>query len=281
MRRNFILVMVAVGWLLAPAAGLRAQETAQPEADPRPEGVARPKPDMGELERLRFVTDTDYPPFNYVDEDGTLIGFNVDLARAICEELAVECAVRPLAWDELLPALADNQADTVIASLRVDEDTLGRADFSDSYYHTPARFVARKANPIDSVKPESLKGRRIGVVSGTAHEAFLRDFFSAATIVSFGDAEAAKEAVRSGAVDLLFGDGISLMFWLNGSASNACCEFRGGPFTESKYFGEGVGIAVRHGDRKMRDILDYGLEQVRASGRFEELLLRYFPMSIF
>ncbi len=87
--------------------------------------------------------------------------------------------------------------------------------------------------------------------------------------------------MREGKIDFLFGDGVSLMFWLNGTLSVECCEFRGGPFTESKYFGEGVGIAVRKGNRKLRDALNYGLHLARSEGRFEELYLRYFPLSFF
>lgn len=281
--RIFVLMVLLVPFVLVAQTGRGslAQETNEGQP-PRevPAAAQRPKPDLSDLERLRFVTDSDYPPFNYLDENGTLTGFNVDLAAAICDELEVECLIRPLPWDELLSALAENRADAAIASIKINEETLTKADFTDSYYHTPARFVARKDSTIESVTPETAAGHKIAVVRGTAHEAFLRDFFDQAQIVPFDNAGQAETALRSGAVDLLFGDGITLMFWLNGTASSGCCEFRSGPYTESRYFGEGIGIAVKLGNRKMREILDYGLEQVRASGRFEELLLRYFPMSI-
>jgi polar amino acid transport system substrate-binding protein len=82
-------------------------------------------------------------------------------------------------------------------------------------------------------------------------------------------------------VDLVFGDGVGLTFWLNGVTSNGCCEFRGGSYFDAKYFGEGVGIAVKKGNRQLVEILNYALEQVHASGRYEGLFLRYFPMSFF
>jgi polar amino acid transport system substrate-binding protein len=63
--------------------------------------------------------------------------------------------------------------------------------------------------------------------------------------------------------------------------SEGCCEFRGGPYLDTTYFGEGVGIAVKKGNRQMVSILNYALEQVHATGRYEELFLRYFPMSFF
>lgn len=268
--------------MLTAAAGAGAQEPAGPGlASPTGPGLERPKPDLSDMERIRFVTDDDYPPFNYRDEDGALTGFNVDLARAICEELSVECEVRAMPWESLLPALAKEEADAAVASMRSDGRTLSQADFTEGYYHTPARFVARKDSPLDDVNPEALEGRTIGVIQDTTHELFLRTFYPTARITAFADADAARQALREGKVELLFGDGISLMFWLNGTASNGCCEFRGGAYSEPRYFGDGIGIAVRRGNRKLREALEYGLDQVRASGRFEELLLRYFPMSVF
>ena len=80
---------------------------------------------------------------------------------------------------------------------------------------------------------------------------------------------------------MLFGDGISLAFWLNGTNSGGCCVFRGGPFLESRFFGEGVGIAVRHGNDLLRQAFNWALFQLWEKGRFTDLWLRYFPISPF
>lgn len=240
-----------------------------------------PKPDFQDIELIRFVTDNDYPPFNYLDEEGELTGFNVDLMRVICDELSVECSIRAVSWSRLLPSLEEGEADAVIASIRISEQSLKEVDFTDSYYHTPARFLALKSNPTKAITPETISGKKVGVLGGTAHEVYLGDFFTQSAVVAYASMDEAKSALRKGSIDFLFGDGVSLMFWLNGTLSEGCCEFRGGPFTESRYFGEGIGIAVRKGNRKMRDVLNYGLNLVRSEGRFEELYLRYFPLSFF
>ena len=242
-------------------------------------GIFYPRPDFGDLQRLRFLTDTGYPPFNYYDEEGLLTGFNVDLARAICDVLQVECVVRPGDWPTLLPALEGDRADAILASMAITPQSLAKADFTDRYYETPARFVARAESKFDNITPEALAGKKIVVVQNTAHEAYLRDFFTEAEIITVATPQESRKTLVEGKADLLFGDGISLVFWLNGSSSSGCCQFRGGPFYEAHYFGAGVGIAVRKGNRRMRDILNYALEQVRADGQFEELFLRYFPLS--
>ena len=240
----------------------------------------RPKPEI-HLDRIRFITDSDYPPFQYFDEEGVLTGFNVDLARAICEALSVECEVNPVDWEDLFKNLDDGEADAAIASIRIDAESLKRADFTSRYYATPGRFIARKDNDLKDVRPETVEGRKIGVLKGTGHEAFLKQYFSAAELVPFGTSDEAQTALKAGDIDFLFGDGVGLTFWLNGVTSDACCEFRGGPYFDTKFFGEGVGIAVKKGNRQLVEVLNYALEQVHASGRYEGLFLRYFPMSFF
>ena len=241
----------------------------------------RPKPDLRGLSKLRFVTDSDYPPFHYYDEVGALTGFNVDLAKAICEQLEVQCEVNAVAWEDLIPSLDKGDADAAIASIRITAEALEKADFTSRYYATPARFVARKASDLKDISPETLSGKKIGVAKGTGHEAYLKKFFPDAAIASFDTAEDAEKSLKDGAIDLVFGDGIGLTFWINGVASEGCCEFRGGPYLDTTYFGEGVGIAVKKGNRQLAEILNYALEQVHSSGRYEELFLRYFPMSFF
>jgi polar amino acid transport system substrate-binding protein len=241
--------------------------------------ILRPKPDMRGLAKLRFITDSDYPPFHYFDEVGALTGFNVDLARAICEALEVECEVKDVDWADIYIRLDTDEADAAIASIRISPESLTRADFSSRYYATPARFIAKKANETKEISPETLEGMKVGVAKGTGHEAYLKEFFPDVRLATFDNAEDAQRALKEGAIDFVFGDGIGMTFWLNGVTSEGCCEFRGGPYLDTKFFGEGIGIAVKKGNRQLAQILNYALEQVHASGRYEELFLRYFPIS--
>jgi polar amino acid transport system substrate-binding protein len=240
-----------------------------------------PKPDWSWLPRLRVLTEADYPPFNYYDEEARLTGFNVDLARAICRELVVDCDINTAEWSTLVPALKNNEADAVIASMAITGKALGDVDFTSRYYTTPARFVGKAGAGFKEISVETLRGERIAVVRGSSHEAFLRDFFGIAKILPYDTAEQARAALKNGDADLLFGDGITLMFWIQGTASNRCCEFKGEGYTEPRYFGDGVGIAIKKGNGRLREVLDYALARVKASGRYEELMLRYFPLPLY
>jgi len=239
------------------------------------------RPDLSRISIIRFLTETDYPPFNYTGPDGAPAGFNVDLARLICEEIKVACTVQMRRFDTLVASLNSNNGDAVIASIAETPDMRKRVDFSDPYYRTPARFVAKRDSDIDDVRPEVLEGKKIAVVAGTAHEAYLKTLFTEAELHPYPNEDAARFALKKGEADLLFGDGISLAFWLNGTDSNGCCEFRGGPYMESRFFGEGVGIAVRRGNDLLRQSFNWALFRLWEKGRFTDLWLRYFPISPF
>jgi polar amino acid transport system substrate-binding protein len=184
-------------------------------------------------------------------------------------------------FETLVTALNANQGDAAIASIATTPEMRTKVDFSDPYYRTPARFVTRRDSPIDDALPERLEGKKVAVVAGTAHEAYLKALFTEADIRSYPSADVARLALRRGDVDLLFGDAISLAFWLNGTDSENCCGFRGGPYMDSRYFGEGIGIAVKRGNDLMRLAMNWALFRVWEQGRFTDLWLRYFPISPF
>lgn len=230
---------------------------------------------------LRFITESDFPPFNFYDEDGQLTGFNIDLARAICLEVKTACDIKERPWDELLLALKRGEADAVAAGHMVTAATLQAADFSTPYLHTPGRFAARREAEKRDITPGGLEGQRVAVIRGSAHEAYLKAFFRDSRIEVHPSSDSAREALASAKIDYLFDDGISLSFWLNGTLSRQCCEFRGGPFLEARYFGDGIAVAVPKGDAEMKALVDGALARLRASGRLDELVGRYFPYRIY
>jgi polar amino acid transport system substrate-binding protein len=291
--RRFLATLVLLG--LAGAAQAQAplvlpggqQQKAAPNIaaqlvpgfwDPR----RRPdRPDMSRLGTIRLMTETDYPPFNYAGSDGNPAGFNVDLARLLCEEIKAPCTIQMRRFDTMLDAIASNRGDALIASIAVTPQIRARVDFTDPYYRSPARFVAKRDNVLMDMRPEVLAGRKVGVVGGTSFEAYLKALFTDVMLQPYPDDAALRQALRTGEVDFIFGDAVSLSFWVNGSESAECCAFAGGPFTESRYFGEGVGIAVKKGNDTLRLALNWALFRVWEKGKFTDLWLKYFSVSPF
>jgi polar amino acid transport system substrate-binding protein len=239
------------------------------------------KPDLVGIHTLRFLTEDDYPPFDFTLPDGTLAGFNIDLARAICEELKVTCTVQARRWDTLIDSLNDGHGDAVIASIGINADTRGKLDFTVPYYKTPARFVVSANSALKDVSPEGLAGKAVGVEAHSAHEAYLKTFFPAAVLKTYDSAATLRAALKKGEVDALFGDGVALSIWLNGTDAQNCCVFLGGAFTESRFFGEGVGIGVKKGNVNLRHALDYALASLAEKGTYADLYLKYFPVGLY
>lgn len=227
---------------------------------------------------IRFVTDNDYPPFNYLDDEGTLTGFNVDIARAICLELDVSCDVQARDWNDLVPALKRGDTDAIVASHAITPRALAEVDFTDRYFFSPGRFVARKGHhPKIEITPVGLEAKRVGVVKGSVHEAYIKTFFRDSRLQPFASAELAQDALQAQAVDMIFGDGTHLAFWLNGTNSKGCCELRGGRFFDPAYFGDGVGVAIRKGDLELKRLINMAIRKLNENGQYREILKRHFP----
>jgi len=165
---TLLAVVVANGDARAQSAPKQPTEAA-PQAvpgfwDPR----RRPdRPDLSRLTVIRFLTETDYPPFNFTGPDGNPAGFNVDLARLLCEEIKVTCTIQMRRFETLLDAISSNRGDAIIASLAVTPELRKRVDFTDPYYRAPARFVSRRDAVMPEVRPEYLEGKKVGAIAGS------------------------------------------------------------------------------------------------------------------
>jgi len=276
-----ILLVVALfipGWFAGTATAQPGVEATPSFWDPR-RRVERPP--AGSVQAIRFVTTDDFPPFNFLNAEGRLAGFNVDLARAICDELAIRCTIQSREWDDTLNAIRQGSADAIIAGISITAAAREELDFSEVYMRWPARFVVRRdAGPI-ALTPEGLKGKTLAVVARTAHEAYLAAFFPEVGRKLYPTPEAAREAVKSGEADAHFGDGMQLSFWLQSDSAGGCCAFAGGPYLESRFFGEGLAIAVPRGRDDLRQAIDAALAALNEKGVYTELYLRYFPVGFF
>ena len=239
------------------------------------------KPNLSEVRAVRILAESENPPFAFVGADGLPTGFSIELARAICLELEVPCTVQTLRWDYLAGGIEAGLGDAVIGSFAITPDSRARFDFSNRFLSRPARFVVQRKSAEMEILPEGLAGKRVGVQVGTAHEAYLRAFFPGSILFTYETEDEARAALKDGNVDALFADGLNSSVWLNGATSEDCCRFAGGPFTEARYFGEGLAIAVAPGDDKLREAFDFALARIQQNGTYREIFLRYFPVSFY
>ena len=284
----------AIAFAVAAAAPAFAQDApAEPAKAPAPPpseyavplfrhiDKTKPLPDLKAVESLRFALDDEFPPFSFKESTGALNGFNVAIANAICEELKLSCEFTTKQWADLMPALERGEVDAVIAGVKVTEETVETADFTNAYYRSLARFVVRKQNPLTTPDTRSLAGKRIGVVRGSAHEAWVMQYYPRSNIRPFASGADALEALRGAVVDAYFGDSLQIMFWLTGEGSQDCCRFAEGAYNDPEFFSHGMAIAVKRGNTELKDVLDYGLDRLQTSGKFASIFREYFPLSPF
>ncbi|HKN27254.1 MAG TPA: transporter substrate-binding domain-containing protein [Roseiarcus sp.] len=244
-------------------------------------GLRLDRPNLTGLRAIRFLTSDDYPPLDFALENGALTGFNVEIARAVCEELQIACTIQARRWDTLIDSLKAGKGDAVVASIAATAENRARIDFSQPYYQTPARFVVRKDALAFDASAAGLRGKTVGVIGGSSHEAYIKAFFPGAKPKPYPDVAALEKALGAGEIGVAFADGLTLSVWLNGELSANCCSFFGGHYCESLYFGEGVGIAVRTDDTELRRALNWALARLVSKGIYSELYLKYFPIGFY
>ncbi len=242
-----------------------------------------PKPDLSALPRLRFLTTTDFPPFNYLDREERLSGFHVDLVRAICAELGIsdKCEIQAMPWEQLGDALQRGRGEAIIAGIAVTEEARAKYAFSRPYLQFPARFMMPRTSAMTEPLYAKLHGERIGVIAGSGHERMLRAYFPDVKVVTYTRQEWMYGDLKAGKIAGAFGDGMRFAFWLAGSDASGCCRFAGGPYLAPEYLGTGLAIATDINRPEIAAAFDYALQQIVLKGRFAELYLRYFPVSFY
>ena len=269
MRALFVLFFAALGTLAAHAQALPYH------ADPSARDLV---PNLAAVPNIRFLTTADFPPFNYRDRTGELVGFNIDLSRAICADLGITCTIQAWPWEQAGRALEDGQGDALIAGLAMSVDNGALFDFSDIYLMLPGRFVTRKDSAA-GFDPAAFAGKTVAVRQGSAHATFVTRYLPGAKPVEFDTEIAALEAVRDKQADIYFGDAMRASFWLNADAD--CCAFAGEPYFRPDLFGDGLSIAVDAGHDTVRLAIDYALARLKRSGTLDELYLRWFPVGFY
>ena len=264
-------VFLAIAALASPALAQSIPYHADPDA-------REILPNLQPVPAIRFLTTADFPPFNFRDANGELIGFNIDLSRRICIEVNVACTIQAWPWEQAATALADSQGDALIAGLAMTPENGEIFDFSSVYLALPGRFVTRAGN-IESFRADALSGQRVAVRAGSAHEDFLARYLPEAERIGFDNEVEALEAVRDGDVEAFFGDAMRAAFWLNENL--ACCGFAGEAYFRPRLFGEGMAIAVPSGNDPVRHAIDWALVRLKQNGTLDELYLRWFPVGFY
>jgi arginine/ornithine transport system substrate-binding protein len=244
-------------------------------------GIAAGNTWAAEIKKVRIGTEGAYPPFNYIDPTGQLQGFDIDIAKALCEAGGVECEFVVQDWDGLIPGLLAKKFDAIIASMSITEERKQRVNFTNKYYQTPARFVAKKGDDIQ-ISKEGLAGKTVGVQRATVSENFIRDNFGQnINIKSYATQDEANMDLVSKRLDLVFADAVVLMEGFLNTDAGKDYEFIGPSYTNKEWFGDGIGIAVRKGDDELLKMLNKAIEKIRNDSTYKEINDQYFDFDVY
>jgi arginine/ornithine transport system substrate-binding protein len=245
-------------------------------------GVPGDRPaDAKEWKTIRIATEGAYAPFNFVDKDGKLQGFDVDIARALCEKMKAECSVVAQDWDGIIPGLLAKKYDAIIASMSITDERKKKVAFTDRYYKTPARFIAKKGSGL-AISKEGLKGKSVGVQRATIHANYLQDNYgSVVSVKQYDTQENANLDLAAGRLDAILADSIALLEGFLKTPQGKDFEFVGPELTDRKWFGDGAGIALRKEDKDLAAQLNKALKEIRADGTYKKLNDKYFPFDIY
>ncbi len=230
---------------------------------------------------VRIGTEGAYPPFNSVDPSGKLVGFDVEIAQALCDHAKIKCTFVAQDWDGIIPALLAGKYDAIVASMSITAERKKKVDFTNKYYNTPAWFIAPKSAHITDTSPEALKGKVIGAQSSTIHANYLQDVYKGSDIKLYGTQDEANADLASGRLDLVLADSIVLWEWTTKTDDGKCCGQVGEPLNDPKWFGDGAGIAVRKEDQDLKALLNKALAEILADGTYKKINDKYFPFSIY
>ena len=241
------------------------------------------KPGLQGVQRLKFLTVTDFPPFSFIDDQKQLRGFHVDLARAICAELNLSnvCQIQAIPFEQIEQVLKSGGAEAALAGHAITAQSRQRFGFSRPYFRLPAKFVAKPATGLSEPLANSLRDKTLGIVVDTAHAAYAKAYLGNTALRQFDSLGTAMAALEKDEVSAVFSDGLALSFWIQGKGEKACCEFVGGPYLDETYFGRGLAVALAPEETDLEIAVNYALRSINDKGTFAELYLRYFPISLF
>ena len=223
-----------------------------------------------------------YPPFASPDAAGNWVGWEVEIANALCEQAKLECVITPVAWDGIIPALTTKKIDAITASMSITEERKQTIDFSDKYYNTPTSIIGPKGVEMDAT-PEGLKDKIIGVQVSTVHEDYAKKHFgdTAAEIKIYQTQDEANADLAAGRIDATQADALALDAFLETEQGKACCEMKGEVAQDLEILGPGVGVGLRKEDAELKEKFNAAIKGIRDSGKYDEISKKYFDFDIY
>jgi arginine/ornithine transport system substrate-binding protein len=230
---------------------------------------------------LKVAIDPTYEPFTFKTADGKPTGFDVDIANALCEQIKRKCVFVEQAWDGMIPGLLAKKYDAIISSMSITEERLAQVDFSDKYYNTPSRVVLKK--DVKYTGPASIKGKKIGVLKASTQEKYALGELKTAgvNVVSYDAQDQVYLDIKAGRLDGTVADILEVGGGFLGKPGGEAYELKGDELFTPKYFGTGVGVALRKGQGDLKAQVSAAIKAIRGNGKYKTINDKYFKFDVY
>ena len=197
-------------------------------------------------DKINFGVSATYPPFESLDASNQIVGFDIDLAKALCKQMQADCTFTNHAFDSLIPSLKFKNANSAV--------------------------VIAKKGAYKSF--DELQGKRIGMENGTTHQKYLQDKHPEVKTVAYDSYQNAIIDLKNGRIDGVFGDTAVVNEWLKTNPQLGTATEK---VTDPQYFGTGLGIAVRPDNKALLEKLNGALKAIKADGTYQKISEQWFP----
>lgn len=276
---------LAMTWVGAALVALSLAACA-PKADkPADKPAAAPgaAPTASAPLNIRFGSDAAYAPFEFTTPSGEITGFDIDLAKAMCEELKATCTFQNQAWDGIIPSLLAKKYDVIASSMDITAEREKSVAFTQKIWQSPSKFVAKAGSTLQTT-PEGLKGKLLGVQQGTSQDFYMTKYFKDAMIKRYKTIEDAQKDLVNKRVEVVFADGVTITDgFLKTPAGKDFAQVGAdvAPSADPEVLGRGTGFAVRKEDKDLLASLNKAFEAIRANGKYKQIADKYFNFDIY
>lgn len=221
-----------------------------------------------------------YPPFSEVLDDGSIVGFDIDIAEALCVRIGEKCTLVRTGWERMIPALVGGACDAIVASMSDTPERRARIAFTGRYYRAPVRFVGLGDAGLDD-GPGALDGKVVGVQRGTVNETYMRVHYPETRLRLYASQEHVLLDLTLGRLDAVLGEAVQLDAGFLGTPAGGGFAFFGREHFDADIQGSGAAIGVRKDDDALRERLDAAIAAIRGDGTYDAIARRYFAFDIY
>lgn len=220
--------------------------------------------------KIRIATETSFKPFSYLDTQGNPIGFEIDLANALCAQMQADCQIIAQDWDSLIPGLNAQKFDAIMSGMSATEERKQVVDFSEPYFNNFLVLVAKKDNPSDI---SQVDGKSVAVQQATVASEYLAKNYPKADVRIYDKQVNAYLDLTSGRVEFMLSDIGPMSDWLS-TENGQGFAVKGAPID----IDDKVAIALRKDD-PLKEQFNAALAALKQNGEYDKLVAQYFDLS--